>query len=246
MSEDDAGMTPESLYDQAPCGYLSTSADGTVVRVNQTLLRWIGRDRGDVVGHLFSELLTPSALLFYETHYRALLHVAGRVDGMALDLATVDRAPLPVLVTAEQHLTPDGRPGPVHVSLFSTRSRAVYEQDLRRSRQRAEQSAARLRLLHEVREACQSALEPHDVASALTRSLSRATRGGSVAVWLTDDDGRMLLETGAASAFAPAALSVQDPLPAAEAVRRGAPLAAGPADVYRSWPALAGPLADAG
>jgi sigma-B regulation protein RsbU (phosphoserine phosphatase) len=32
----------EELYEQAPCGYLSTLMDGTIAKVNTTLLEWWG------------------------------------------------------------------------------------------------------------------------------------------------------------------------------------------------------------
>lgn len=32
----------EELYESAPCGYLSTLMDGTIVKINRTLLDWLG------------------------------------------------------------------------------------------------------------------------------------------------------------------------------------------------------------
>ena len=32
----------EDLYENAPCGYLSTLPDGTIVKVNATFLAWTG------------------------------------------------------------------------------------------------------------------------------------------------------------------------------------------------------------
>ena len=42
--------TAEELYESAPCGYLSTLPDGTIIRANQTFLTWIGMERQDLVG----------------------------------------------------------------------------------------------------------------------------------------------------------------------------------------------------
>ena len=39
LLDDDA----QALYERAPCGYLSSTTDGTIIKVNQTLLTWIGR-----------------------------------------------------------------------------------------------------------------------------------------------------------------------------------------------------------
>jgi serine/threonine-protein kinase RsbW len=35
---------PGDLYEHAPCGYLTTLPDGTIVRVNETFLAWTGYD----------------------------------------------------------------------------------------------------------------------------------------------------------------------------------------------------------
>lgn len=40
------------LYDQAPCGYHSIDGNGVVINMNQTLLRWLGYERHEVVGKM--------------------------------------------------------------------------------------------------------------------------------------------------------------------------------------------------
>ena len=37
----------EKLYEQAPCGYLSTTPEGVIVKVNQTFLTWTGFTRAE-------------------------------------------------------------------------------------------------------------------------------------------------------------------------------------------------------
>ena len=37
-----AGDDPERLYDRAPCGYLTTTPDGLIAKVNQTFLTLTG------------------------------------------------------------------------------------------------------------------------------------------------------------------------------------------------------------
>jgi PAS domain-containing protein len=47
------------LYEEAPCGYLFTAPDGSILRVNQTFLRWTGYTRGELVmARRFPDLLT--------------------------------------------------------------------------------------------------------------------------------------------------------------------------------------------
>jgi sigma-B regulation protein RsbU (phosphoserine phosphatase) len=39
---------PALLYEQAPCGYLSTTPDGRIVKVNATFCTWLGREPADL------------------------------------------------------------------------------------------------------------------------------------------------------------------------------------------------------
>ena len=49
----------EDLYEHAPCGYLSTLPDGTIVRANHTLVEWTGIARERLLaGTKFQTLLT--------------------------------------------------------------------------------------------------------------------------------------------------------------------------------------------
>ena len=52
------------LYEHAPCGFLSTTLDGTIAKINTTLLEWLGYDRDELVGRRrFSDLLTVGGKL---------------------------------------------------------------------------------------------------------------------------------------------------------------------------------------
>ena len=68
----------EELYESAPCGYLSTLPDGTIIRANQTFLTWMGMERQDLVGHkCFQDLLSIGGRIFYDTHFAPLLRMQG-------------------------------------------------------------------------------------------------------------------------------------------------------------------------
>lgn len=48
----------EMLFNNAPCGYHSVDAEGKVLSMNDTLLRWLGYDREEVVGRMrFTEVV---------------------------------------------------------------------------------------------------------------------------------------------------------------------------------------------
>ena len=68
----------EDLFETAPCGYLTTAIDGTILRVNRTFEELTGRKRADLLGRRrFQELLTPGGRIYHETHYAPLLRMQG-------------------------------------------------------------------------------------------------------------------------------------------------------------------------
>ncbi|NGP08229.1 SpoIIE family protein phosphatase [Rhodococcus sp. 14C212] len=144
LTEDSA----ESLYENAPCGYLSTLPDGRIVKVNATLLGWLGLRRDDLVGRrYFSDLLTVGGRLYHETHFAPLLRMQGEISGIALELQAADGVRLPVLVTSVAGYDSDGRPLLIRTTVFDARERRAYETELLRARREAEDERERLQRL---------------------------------------------------------------------------------------------------
>ncbi|MEU0223460.1 SpoIIE family protein phosphatase [Streptomyces sp. NPDC006284] len=138
----------EDLYENAPCGYLSTLPDGRITKVNKTLLDWLGHRRDDLVGRLrFADLLTVGGRLYHETHFAPLLSMQGEVRGIALELKAADGSRLPVLVTSTVRTGEDGRPLLIRTTLLDARDRRAYEDELLRARQEADTERDRLRTL---------------------------------------------------------------------------------------------------
>ncbi|WP_130799510.1 PP2C family protein-serine/threonine phosphatase [Streptomyces otsuchiensis] len=133
----------EELYERAPCGYLSTLMDGTVARINGTLLDWLGMTREEVVSRKsFTDLLTVGGRLYYETHVSPLLRLRGEVNGVAMELRQPDGR-LPVLVSATVKKGGDGQPLLIRITLFDARDRRAYEAELLRGKLAAEQARVR-------------------------------------------------------------------------------------------------------
>lgn len=48
------------LYENAPCGYHSLNAGGTIIKMNRTELRWLGYDDHEIIGRLrYRDIITP-------------------------------------------------------------------------------------------------------------------------------------------------------------------------------------------
>jgi sigma-B regulation protein RsbU (phosphoserine phosphatase) len=145
----DGGLPDESageLYDAAPCGYLSTTPSGTIVKVNRTFLQMTGYTRQDVVGRrTFAQLLTVGSRMYHETHYAPMLQMQGRAREIALEVTCADGRRLPVLVSAELVRDEDGAPQVIRAAVFDATERRSYERELVLARRRAEESESRAR-----------------------------------------------------------------------------------------------------
>jgi sigma-B regulation protein RsbU (phosphoserine phosphatase) len=131
----------EELYEQAPCGYLSTLMDGTIAKINTTLLDWLGLNRSQVVGRMrFTDLLTVGGKLYHETHFAPLLQMSGEVSGIALDIKAAAGRRMPVLVTSKVKTSDDGEPLLIRTTVFDARERRAYETELLRQRRAAEEA----------------------------------------------------------------------------------------------------------
>lgn len=160
LLDDDA----EALYERAPCGYLSTTPDGTIIKVNRTFLTWTGYERDDLVGRrTFAELLTPGGRIYHETHYAPMLHMQGRAREIALEIVRPDGQRLPVFVNSVLERSPSGDPVVVRTAVFDATERRSYEEELLRAKQRAEESEARARLLVRTLQQTLIPAEPPDV-----------------------------------------------------------------------------------
>ncbi|MFD6342648.1 PP2C family protein-serine/threonine phosphatase [Streptomyces sp. NPDC060131] len=133
----------EDLYEAAPCGYLSMLMDGTIAKINTTLLNWLGLDREAVMGRLrFPDLLTVGGRLYYETHFAPLLHMQGELRGIALEMKAADGRRLPVLVSSVVKNGSEGERLLIRTTVFDASDRRAYEQELLRRRQEAERARA--------------------------------------------------------------------------------------------------------
>jgi sigma-B regulation protein RsbU (phosphoserine phosphatase) len=153
----------EELYESAPCGYLSTLMDGTIAKINTTLLDWLGLPRETVVGRLrFTDLLTVGGKLYHETHFAPLLRMQGAISGIALDIKRTDGARIPVLASSVVKHGTTGQPLLIRTTLFDARDRRAYEEELLRRRKAAEEA-------HRQAEADRARLQ--DALAVLQRSL---------------------------------------------------------------------------
>jgi sigma-B regulation protein RsbU (phosphoserine phosphatase) len=191
----------DDLYEHAPCGYLSTLLDGTIAKINATLLGWLGLQRNEVVGvRRFADLLTVGGRLYHETHFAPLLRMQGEINSIALELATADGGRLPVLVTSTLKKSGDGQPLLIRTTVLDARERRAYERELLAARRAADRERDRLARLASIlqRTLLPPALPvvPGLEAAAHYHPASADRVGGDFYDLFALDDGRWALFVG--------------------------------------------------
>ncbi|RAU96621.1 histidine kinase [Mycobacterium colombiense] len=143
------GVSDPSLgdfWENSPCGHLIARPDGRIVRINDTMIRWLGYQRNALEGRLFSDLFTAGGRIHYETHFEPLLHMSGELNGVTVDLVAADGARLPMFLTANVKTGPHGRPELLRISAVDAADRRSYERELLEQRRRAEAEHDRVRV----------------------------------------------------------------------------------------------------
>lgn len=147
MSRDDdlPVESAEDYFEDAPCGCLSTTLDGTILRVNRTFEAWTGLDRSELIGkRRFRDLLAPGSRIYHETHYAPLLRMQGEVREIALELTLADGSRLPTLVNSVLVERPSGSPLLIRTMIFGASDRRRYEEELLRAQKREHEIAHQL------------------------------------------------------------------------------------------------------
>jgi len=98
----------QSLYDNAPCGYLSLNADLHFVNVNQTLLNWLGYTREEVVQHRDLFDLIDAALREKIALRMQALQRGEQTEGMEMAVRRKDGSQFHVLCSSTGVFDADG------------------------------------------------------------------------------------------------------------------------------------------
>ncbi|GGF26109.1 PAS domain-containing sensor histidine kinase [Hymenobacter cavernae] len=141
----------EDLYEHAPCGYCTCLPDGTLVKLNHTLLTWLGYEVQELVARkCLQELFTIGGRLHYEMHCAPLLLLQDQVREISYTLRRKDGSTLPVLMNAVLLRDIDKQPLAVRITLFDITDRRKYEQELLRAKVQAEEQSKQLARANEL------------------------------------------------------------------------------------------------
>lgn len=167
-------------YLNAPCGYLSTLPDGTIVKVNHTLSSWSGWTVEQLLGTRLQDRLSVAGKVFYETHIAPLLRMQGAVREAVVDLVRVDGSLMPCMLNAVEVRNEDGEPRLVRATVFEATARRRYERQILDARATARTAEKQSRTLqHVVLELAAASTEAEVAAVAVRRGRSLLPAGGA-------------------------------------------------------------------
>jgi PAS domain S-box-containing protein len=138
----------QSLYELAPCGYLSFSAEGEIFKANATLLSWLGYSSEQVVDRLsFTDLISPGGRIYYEMFYFPLLQLQSAVNEISFDFVRSDGLRFPALVNSNAIRSEQGELLAVIATVHDITDRKKYEQELLLTKNAADAERSRFKFL---------------------------------------------------------------------------------------------------
>ncbi len=228
------------LYERAPCGHLSVTPDGVIIRANLTFGRWSGRTVEELLGRSFASLLAVGSQIFYETRCLPTLLLAGELREVLLVMERTGQETLPILVNVDAVLDDQAQPRLMRIAVFDASARQDYERELLGARLAAERSEAHVRVLQQATVSLGAGRTVPGVTAALSAIVCSAFDATSAAIMLVDPAGFQLEAGTPVSASSPEALPVDSPRPEAEVFRRGETIAlSSVTEMERSYPAMA-------
>lgn len=133
----------EDLYENAPCGYISFLTDGTIYRINKTLLQLLDyKDKKEVVQvKKIQDLFRIGGKIYFETHFFPLIKMQGFVKEINFDLLRKDGSFFPALLNVNQISFAEQNSAIFRASVLDITDRKKYEKVLMDGKAKAEEAA---------------------------------------------------------------------------------------------------------
>jgi len=143
-------VDPDLFYNNAPVGYLSILEDGTIVRLNQTLLTWLGYKEEEILYNKnFTDLLSKGGCIHYEMFFRPMIKVNGTVKELNYEIIRKDGSSLPALISANAIYDEQGNLKAMTIAVTDITQRNLYEKELLKAKEIAESEKERFERLAE-------------------------------------------------------------------------------------------------
>ncbi|MEP6727495.1 MAG: ATP-binding protein, partial [Bacteroidota bacterium] len=174
----------EQIYQHAPSGYLSMLPDGTIIKINQTLLDWLGYQRENVIGKLnFSSLLSKGGAIHYEMFFRPMVSVNGNIKELNYELIGAGDKNFPALISANGVMDENRKLLAVNMVITDITQRNLYEKELLSAKNKLQSEKTRFELLADLSEELIWTVDYHGEVNYFNGRMSRyfnLSRGDAV------------------------------------------------------------------
>jgi PAS domain S-box-containing protein len=144
----DSLVAADELYEHAPCGYVSFVPQGTIIKINKTLLAWLQYECDEVLNKLkFSDLISKGGNLHFEMFFRPMINVDGNVRELRYELLKKDGSSLTVLISAATSKDPSGKIAAINAAVYDITDRKKYEDELLIAKRTADDERKRFKFL---------------------------------------------------------------------------------------------------
>ena len=121
----------EDLYNHSPCGYYSLDKNGFFVRINDTILNWLGYTREEVIGKKnFMDIITSDSLKVFLKNFTTFKKV-GWVKDLEFDFIRSEGTIFTVLISATAVMDSHGNYIMSRSSCFDITERRKVKDELR-------------------------------------------------------------------------------------------------------------------
>jgi PAS domain S-box-containing protein len=149
------------LYQHAPCGYYSIDSEGTIVRMNDTELQWLGYSRDEVIGRMKYWDIVRIGDIENGKRQFSLLKDRGWVKDLGGELVRKDGSSMPILLNATAVKDESGNFIHSRSTIYDMTERNRSEEIIRKTNERLQALSAHLLSVRE-EERTRIAREIHD------------------------------------------------------------------------------------
>lgn len=138
----------EALYQNAPCGYFSFLPNGTIIKINKTLLTWLGFKEEEIL-HVkkITDLLSKGGAIYYEMFHLPLLKLQGQVNELNYNIHRNNGSSFPALVNSSTLKNEANEITAINATIYNITDRKKYEIELLEAKKTAEAEKNRFEIL---------------------------------------------------------------------------------------------------
>ena len=128
----------QNSFEDIPCVYFSSSADGYIIEANESMCYSLGYSRDELVGRKLESILTLATRIFQQTHFFPLLQLKGHAEEIYITLRSKEGEDVPVLTNAVRK-EQDGQVL-IHFAGITVTKRKKFEDEIIAAKKAAEKA----------------------------------------------------------------------------------------------------------